>query len=181
MARGNEIVPYQAIRTELTSPGMLAKLQSVLPQDMRNRETVSKYIGVALMVIAEDEKLIACTPKSIRNAIVSAATVGWWVGGALADAYMVPFGPICTLVPDYRGLIRTAVDTGVYNDIKAEVVYEADEFDYRLGTDAYLHHKPNFAADDPGVVLCAYAIGIMPNGQRTFKVVPNRDLEKLRV
>ena len=62
----------------------------------------------------------------------------------------------------YRGLIKLATDTGVVRALKAEIVYENDDFKYHG-----FHEKPEFQADpfgDRGDMRGVYAMALLTDG-----------------
>ena len=62
-----------------------------------------------------------------------------------------------------------AYRSGEFKCIYAEMVYEKDEFDFRLGLDAELKHKPALA--DRGNATWVYAVYKLKNDGYAFKVM----------
>jgi len=93
-----------------------------------------------------------------------AAALGLEIDGVLGHAHLVPFknnkrGGIreIVLVPGYLGLKELAYRSGMISSIEAAAVYKDDEFDYELGTDKFIKHKPS---DSPygGIPTHVYCI-----------------------
>lgn len=139
----------------VTKPGnSVAKLSP--KQQIKNSVEVNKreilnalpdgYVGGAerfartvLTCVARDPNLLKCNPTSIIGAAMQAAQLGL-TPGVLGEAWLIPYGGECTFQLGYKGLVALASRAGV--TIQAHTVYERDEFDYELGLNPTLHHKP---------------------------------------
>lgn len=118
-------------------------------------------------------------PQSIQNAVTNLALTGATLNPAKAQAYLVPRKGKCCLDFSYRGLVKIAVDSGSVLDVDATVVYEKDEFDYEMGLNPKLHHKPSLEAD-PGKPVFVYAVAVLASGIRKFIVLNMKEIEKVR-
>lgn len=85
-------------------------------------------------------KLLECDRQSLFNAAMSAAILGLEVDGVTGQAYLLPFKNRAQLVVGYKGYNTLAARSGI--TITGAVVREGDEFDYQLGSAAYVRHKP---------------------------------------
>lgn len=85
-------------------------------------------------------QLLQCDRQSIFNAAMSAACLGLEVDGVTGQAYLIPFKGRAQLVIGYKGYNTLAARSGI--TITGAVVREGDEFDYQLGSAAYVRHKP---------------------------------------
>jgi recombinational DNA repair protein RecT len=65
-------------------------------------------------------------------------------------------------MPMYFGLLKKVRNTGELLSISANVVYERDQFDYELGDQERIVHKP--ALGDRGKPIAAYAIAHLKGG-----------------
>lgn len=118
---------------------MQSRMMAALPKHI----TADRMIRVAINCIRKNPKLLDCDPASLFGAITEAATYGWELGGVLGHAYLVPFKRECTLIPGYKGMIDLCRRSGQISTISLEVVHEGDAFDYSIGDDPHIHHKPN--------------------------------------
>lgn len=119
------------------------KLMQALPKHI----TPDRMCRVALSALRTNPALLDCTPASLFNSIAEAATYGWEIGGVLSQAYLVPYKDECKLIPGYKGLIDLCRRSGQVSTITLEVVHAGDAFDYTLGDDARIIHKPASDAD----------------------------------
>lgn len=172
VARRDE--PYQLVakRLEAAMPQIAKALPKHLSQERMAR--------MALNSIRLNEKLAACNPLSILNAVATAAQVGLELGGPLGQAWLIPYGQECALQLGYKGVLALALRTGRIAGIDAECVHDCDLFDYRLGDDAKIVHEP--AWSDPGrdekPITAVYAIVRLRGGAVIRKVMSRAEIEK---
>jgi recombination protein RecT len=115
-------------------------------------------------------------PGSLLSALLDCARLGLEPG----DTYhLVPFGTEIVGIPDYTGEIELIYRAGVVSSIKAEIVYEQDEFEFTPDMDRP-KHKPDWFGDR-GAMKGAYAYAIMKDGSTSRVVVMNKaDIEKVK-
>ena len=77
-----------------------------------------------------------------------------------------------------RGLIELAHRSGDLQSIEAHIVYENDEFEYELGLDPVLKHKP--AMENRGNIEWVYAVYKLKSGGFGFEVMSVEDINKHR-
>src|SRR3546814_20446644 len=74
------------------------------------------------------------------------------------EGAIVPFKGKASWMPMVAGIMKKVRNSGEIADWNAHAVYENDEFDYLLGDDQRIYHKPTMG--DPGQVVGAYSIEI---------------------
>jgi recombination protein RecT len=82
------------------------------------------YIQNALLEVSNNQSLQECTPRSIATSVMKAATMRLHVGGALGQAFLVPYKGKCTFQFGYKGLHELAVRTGQYRYINVTDIVE---------------------------------------------------------
>ncbi len=152
---------------------MKPQIQRALPKHM----DADKLARIALTLIRQTPKLAECTAESFLGALLTSAQLGL-EPGPLGEAYLVPYGRVCTFIPGYRGLVKLAWQSGQLRNIDAHVVYEQDEFDYEYGLNPALKHRPT--RGDRGKVSDVYAVATMQNGGSAFVVMSLADVEAIR-
>lgn len=154
-------------------------IMAVLPKHV----TADRLMKIALSTTSKDAKLLACAPKSLFRCVVEAASLGLEPGGALGEAYLVPFKGDATLVIGYRGLIKLARQSGEIKSIGARVVYADDpEFQVRYGIDEGITHTPLLGADErkDEDIIAVYAIAKFVDGDPQFEVMTKGQIDKIR-
>jgi recombination protein RecT len=101
---------------------------------------VERLMRTVMISVERLPALLQCDRQSIFNAAMSAACLGLEVDGVTGQAYLIPFKGRAQLVIGYKGFNTLAARSGI--TITGNVVRLGDEFDYQLGTAAYVRHKP---------------------------------------
>lgn len=108
----------------------------VLPKGL----SADRLIRTVLVSVERLPALLKCDRQSLFNAAMSAAVLGLEVDGLTGQAYLLPFGGRAQLVVGYKGYNTLAARSGI--TITGNVVRAGDEFDYQLGSAAYVRHRP---------------------------------------
>lgn len=137
---------------------------------------------------AKEPKLLDATPASLFLAIGNVARWGLDIG---EGAYLVPInskvkGPDgdrwetrVEAWPSYQGLKHMAMRQNIVRLMEEYVVYEGDDFDYTLGTDGYLRHRP-CPESKRGKIVGAYSIITLRFMAKTWHYMPIGDIELIR-
>lgn len=142
------------------------------------KEKVMKELAFAAQILSNNDKLKACDLGSILSAVYNIAGVGLSLNPALNYAYLVPMKNRCVLQVGYQGFVKLITDGGAIKAIEARVVYENDTFDYMLGDNSFIAHKPTLK--DKGAPIAAYSIAYLPDGQKLYEVMPITDIYEVR-
>lgn len=143
--------------------------------------TPERFTRIALSAVSNTPELADCTPGSFIGALLNAAQLGLEPNTPLGQAYLIPFKnnrkgiTECTFQIGYKGMLDLAYRSGEIQTIQAHTVYENDEFDYELGLDPILKHKP--AKANRGKAIYYYAIFKLVNGGQGFQVMSREDVE----
>lgn len=143
--------------------------------------TPERFARLTTTALSSNPRLQQCTPKSFIGAMLQAAQVGLEPNTVLQQAFLIPrknakTGNYETVFElGYHGMIDLAYRGGVI-EINAEAVYEHDEFEYSLGMDRTLKHKP--ALKDRGEPICVYATWKSKDGGSGFAVMSIEDVRK---
>lgn len=144
--------------------------------------TPEKMARIALNELRTNDylfKIAAQNPQSFVNAVLQAAHLGLEIGGALGQAYLVPYKGEIRMMPGYRGLISLARRSGEISSINAEVVYENDKFDLTLGVDPTVEHKP-LLRGDRGKPALVYMVAKFKDGGHHFEWMTIEEVEKIK-
>jgi len=155
---------------------MMPEIKKALP----NTITPERFTRIVLSAISNNKELQACTPQSFLASMMNSAQLGLEPNTPLGQAYLIPYKNHGTLEAQfqigYKGLIDLAYRSGQVKTIYAEAVYENDEFEYELGLNPKLVHKP--AIKDRGDVIYYYAVFKLTNGGEGFTVMSKDDIER---
>lgn len=83
-------------------------------------------------------------------------------------------------IPMIAGLRKKVRNSGEIATWDAQVVYEKDAFDYELGDDPYIKHKP-FLVGDAGKIIAAYSVAVLKSGEKSREVMTVQQIERIRL
>ncbi len=149
--------------------------------------TADRLARIVMTECRKTPALLKCNQESFLGAILQCAQLGLEPGGALGHCYLLPFGngkdqdgrSNAQLIIGYRGMIDLARRSGQIVSIAAYVVREEDEFDYQLGLQPNIVHKPAHKAM-PGAVTFVYAVANLKGGGVQFEVMSRAEIEAVR-
>lgn len=184
-----EALKAAATGTKLEKPTNLNELSQFLASRMGqiksvigNNLTPEKMARIALNELRGNAylaKIALQNPGSFVNAVVQASHLGLEIGGALGQAYLVPFKDEIKMMPGYRGLISLSRRSGEISNINANVVYENDEFNLVLGLENKVTHRPKLSGDR-GEPKLVYMVAHFKDGGSHFEWMTVDEVMKIK-
>jgi recombination protein RecT len=166
------------LRSHLASPEFAAQVAKALPKHV----SADRMIRVALTAITKTPKLADCTQASFFQALLNCSQWGLEPDGR--RAHLIPYGNVCTLIIDYKGIVELCFRSGNVKAIHADIVRQGDLFSYSSG---YVEkHTPWFLRTDSdkpskaGEVFAAYCIVQMKDGAAKHDVMSKDEIEAIR-
>jgi len=160
---------------------MKPELSNALPKSAGL--TADRMVRILLTEVRKTPDLLQADRSSFLGAVMQCAQLGLEPGNGLGHAYLLPFRNKGRLevqfIMGYQGMIELAERSGMVT-VDAQVVYEKDEFDYSLGLNQDILHKPYIGSDDPGEVVAAYAVGKYRDGRVKFRVITRREIDEVK-
>jgi recombination protein RecT len=101
---------------------------------------VDRLTRTALVAVERNMDLLNCNRQSLFNGIMTCAVLGLELDGVTGQAYLIPFKRLVQPVVGYRGYNTLGARAGL--TITGNIVREGDEFEYELGSGAFVKHKP---------------------------------------
>jgi recombination protein RecT len=175
--------PEQTVEAYMKKMG--PKMAEALPKHM----DMDRMSRIALTTIRTNPTLLECTVPSLMGAVMQAVQLGL-EPGLLGHCYLIPFNKNAgtkqnpqwvkevQFIIGYKGMIDLARRSGHIQSIYAHAVYENDEFEYELGLQPTLKHKPSFG--ERGVFIGAYAVAHFKDGGYQMEFMPKSEVEKRR-
>ncbi len=155
-------------------------MQNEIKKALPSVITPERFTRMVLSAISANPGLAACEQKSFLGAMMQAAQLGLEPNTPLGQAYIIPYKekgiPKAQFQIGYKGLIDLAYRSGQVSIIDAQVVYENDEFDYELGLEPKLKHKP--ALSNRGKPILYYAMFRTKDGGFGFQVMSYEDCQE---
>lgn len=155
-------------------------IKQALPQHMSGE----RLLRVTFTSIRKTPGLMECKAESLLSCVLQCAQLGLEPDNGLGHAYLIPFRnrkrgyTECTLIIGYKGLVDLARRSGQISTISAYVVRDGDDFDYRLGLNPDIQHKPK--ADIKSDITHAYAVCRLKDGGLQFDVMTRAEIDAIR-
>lgn len=161
---------------------LVGKIMPSVAEVLPNHIDKKLWERVLLSTIRNNPKLEECSLVSLGNALMKAGRLGLEPGSALQECYLVPFKDECTLVIGYAGRVKLMVNSGGITGAPTALAVRAnDEFDYNLGTGAYIRHRPLLKGEaERGAIIAFYCVGRLPNGDEKFEIMTVEQVNAVR-
>lgn len=154
----------------VNSPNMKKQWQLVLPKYL----TAERLARVALTQIRKVPKLTKCTQESFLSALMTCAELGIEPNGR--DAHLIPYGEECTLIIDYKGLIKLAMRGGEIYPPHADIVCENDFITIKNGV---VEHEID-PREERGDMIGAYVIVRYRDGGERHEYMSKAQIDTIR-
>jgi phage RecT family recombinase len=176
-----------AIRRIIDLPPSMSAIERSFPGDLTDPDRARKgralveqaYIHIANSQAAD--KLLRCTGESFVQSLADCAALDLSLHKAMGEAYLVPFGPACTLMPGYRGFITLMCRTGAVASVDVQAVYEGESCQFFSGTDPRVIHEQRYDIPrDYKHLKAVYMIARNVQGPPTIELMNMADIERVR-
>lgn len=151
------------------------QLAAALPQHLNP----DRMVRLALTAFSQNPDLSECDPKTIFASIIVASQLGLEIGVS-GQGFLVPYKGTCTFVPGWQGYVDLVSRSGRAS-VWTGAVFEGDQFDFELGSNPYVRHKPE-GESDPAKMTHVYAVGRTKGSEwplievwKTSRVIAHRD------
>lgn len=177
-------VPAQKKQASITMKDWIKKYEGQIAKALPSVITPERFTRIATTAVAMNPELGKCTPASFIGALMTAAQLGLEVNTPLGQAYLIPYNNYKTGQKEaqfqigYKGLIELAYRSGDIEQISAEEVYENDEFEFELGFDTSIKHKP--ALKGRGELIGVYALYKLKSGGKGVCYMSVEDINNFR-
>lgn len=171
-------------KKEITMKDWIARALPEISKALPNTITPERFARMATTAVTLNPKLSECTPASFIGSMLTAAQLGLEPNTPLGQAYLVPYynGKTKNIEAQfqlgYRGMIELAHRSGEFKSIEAHCVYENDDFEYELGLEPKLKHRP--AMSNRGELTWVYAVYKLKSDGYGFEVMSKADIEEYR-
>lgn len=184
----NNSLKAQAKQNEVAAPkpktidDYIKQMAPAMAEAMPKHMDVDRLTRLTMTTIRTTPQLREADVASLLGAVMQAAQLGL-EPGLLGQCYLLPFKnnkkgiTEVQFIIGYKGMIDLARRSGHIQSIYAHSVYENDEFEYELGLESNLKHKPTMDADK-GKFIGAYAVAHFKDGGYQFEFMSKADIEK---
>lgn len=143
--------------------------------------TPSQFKNIVINEVKKSEKMQQAflnNPASLFASILLCAELGLNPSADVVEFYFLPFGSKITPILGYKGVINLILRSGEISKLWSEIVYQDDEFEYELGLEPKLVHKPNHERTNKNIKY-VYAVAKLTNGETMFKVMSKKEIMEI--
>jgi recombination protein RecT len=160
----------QTLRQQLAGDYFKQQVALALPKHM----TADRFVRVGLTALLKTPKLADCTPESVIQCMLACSSLGLEPDGR--RAHLIPYGNVCTLIVDYKGIVELAKRSGDVSGVFAQVVCENDSFEWENGE---VKHQIDWKRDR-GAMYAAYATITFRDGSKQTDVMTKAEIDAIR-
>lgn len=162
----------------------LEKMGGQFKAVMPTQQHVDRFIRVVMTAAQQNTKLVDADRASFYAACMKAAQDGLMPDGkeAVLKIYSMKKGSeyvdAVGYEPMVEGLLKKLRLSGeVIGAPRVHVVCQSDEFDYQLGDDERIVHKPSLG--DRGEIIAAYSIVKLRSGDTSREVMSRKEIDAI--
>lgn len=167
------------LKKDMSIVDMIKALEPEIRRAMPSVITPERFTRMALSAINNTPKLAECSQMSFLAALMNAAQLGLEPNTPLGQAYLIPYGNKGKLERQFqlgdKGMMSLAYRNDQIQTIQVQCVYKNDTFDYELGLNSMLQHKPSLG--ERGELILVYALLKMQNDGYGFEVMSKGDID----
>lgn len=169
--------PIDTFKQELTlyRPQVAPLLPPTVPYE--------RFQAAVIAAVGSNPDLLNCTRASLMKACMEAAELDLSLNPALKECDILTVWngkaqcKIAQLRPRYGGLLKLARRSGEIKKVYAHEVRAGDEFEYALGLEKKLVHKP---ATKRGALTHSYCVWEFKDGTTDFEVLDEERIERAK-
>lgn len=176
--------PQQQVIDRIREPDFTEQLAQALPENV----PVRRFVRATVTALMANADVVNADRASLMQSLLKAAQDGLMPDGQ--EAALVVYKTKVTVdgrdewIPKVQyiamigGLRRIAAEHRW--TLQAAVVYANDTFDYQLGEQPFLTHKPEKLGQPRGDRVGAYAVATHADGRKVFEVLDGAAVEKVK-
>ena len=154
-----------------------AEFQNALPAHI----PVARFERVVMTAIQNNLQLLEAPRRELFNACVKAAQDGLLPDGREGALVCRPSkggGVTVTWQPMIAGIRKKVRNSGEIATWEVHAVYENDEFEYELGDNPFIRHKP--ALHNRGKLVAVYSVATLKSGEKSRDVMTVDEINAIR-
>lgn len=159
---------------EMRIPEFTAALPAHIPAE--------RYARVLMTAVQTNPDLLKVDRRSLFNSAMKCAQDGLLPDGreaALVVYNDYKLGNIAQYMPMIAGLRKKVRNSSEIATWDANIVYEHDDFEYELGDNPFIRHKP-FMGGEHGKIIAAYSVAVLKTGEKSREVMTWAQIESIR-
>lgn len=165
-----QITVFDQVRNQIDKMG--PQFKAALPAHV----DVKKFQRVAMTAIQQSPALLDADRRTLFGACMRAAQDGLLPDGR--EGAIVTFKGQAQWMPMVAGIMKKVRNSGEISTWSVQVVKANDEFDFQLGDEEKIVHKP--ALTERGDTIGAYSIVTMKDGEKSREWMSIEEINRIR-
>lgn len=166
----NQLAPVDAVRNQLTA--MQPQFAAALPKHV----SPERFVRVVMTAVQMTPALLNADRRTLFASAMKASQMGLLPDGR--EGAIVTFKDQAQFMPMVAGIMKMVRNSGEISTWSVQAVYENDNFDFCLGDDEHITHKP--ALTGRGKIIAVYSIVSMKDGEKSREVMSVEDVNAIR-
>lgn len=158
------------VRHQLTA--MTPQFAAALPKHV----SPERFVRVMMTAVQTSPALLNADRRTLFASAMKASQMGLLPDGR--EGAIVTFKDQAQFMPMVAGIMKMVRNSGEISTWSVQAVYENDAFDFCLGDDEHITHKP--ALTNRGKLIAVYSIVSMKDGEKSREVMSVEDVNAIR-
>jgi recombination protein RecT len=156
--------------------GALEKMAPQFKAALPAHVSVEKFVRVTLTAVQMNPDLLNADRRTLFASAMRASQMGLMPDGR--EGAIVTFKNQAQFMPMVAGVMKLVRNSGEISTWSVQAVYENDTFDFCLGDEEHITHKP--ALSNRGKIIAVYSIVTMKDGEKSREVMSIEDVDAIR-
>jgi len=166
----SQLTVVDQVRNQLTA--MQPQFAAALPKHV----DPARFVRVVMTAVQMTPALLDADRRTLFASAMRASQMGLLPDGR--EGAIVTFGKTAQFMPMVAGIMKLVRNSGEISTWSVQAVYENDTFDFCLGDEEHITHKP--ALSNRGKQIAVYSIVTMKDGEKSREVMSVEDVEAIR-
>lgn len=166
----NQVTVVDQVRNQLTA--MQPQFAAALPKHV----SPERFVRVMMTAVQMTPSLLNADRRTLFSSAMKASQMGLLPDGR--EGAIVMFKDQAQFMPMVAGVMKMVRNSGEISTWSVQAVYENDNFDFCLGDEEHITHKP--ALSGRGKIIAVYSIVSMKDGEKSREVMSVEDVNAIR-
>jgi recombination protein RecT len=166
----SQLTVVDQVRNQLTA--MQPQFAAALPKHV----DPARFVRVVMTAVQMTPSLLDADRRTLFASAMRASQMGLLPDGR--EGAIVTFKNQAQFMPMVAGIMKLVRNSGEISTWSVQAVYEHDAFDFCLGDEEHITHKPALA--NRGKLIAVYSIVTMKDGEKSREVMSVEDVNAIR-
>lgn len=165
-----QVTVVDQVRNQLIA--MTPQFAAALPKHV----DAARFVRVVMTAVQMTPALLDADRRTLFASAMRASQMGLLPDGR--EGAIVTFKNQAQFMPMVAGIMKLVRNSGEISTWSVQAVYENDAFDFCLGDEEHITHKPALA--NRGKLIAVYSIVTMKDGEKSREVMSVEDVNAIR-